>query len=437
MERHIGIQFSPKSLSFLMFRFNATPSQLVIIALPVFLFLVSLFQLTHEPASRDINNSLDLADAEIIRVSLYSLNRPDSLHISGSYGTVLLYSSGRADTLSHGPHSGSLILKKNQLVFSNPTLNRAIDSLAVFADSSSTRLISDSYGYRHYSGSLHFKTSRLNSGITAINAVDLETYVASVVGSEMDFENPEALKAQSVVSRTYALWAVQKSPYRDFDLLDHESSQVYFGNIQDKPRYADAAEATKGEILTWSNQLILAVFSSTCGGRTADNKDVWGGTDHPYLAIKDDTSACSVSPHFSWTYSIKVNEFNELIEQYYGFNVSSKEIVKDLSGRVQKVMLTDTRADTLIFTGNEFRLFMNRHAGPMAIRSTKYSWTVNSGTIVFEGNGLGHGVGLCQWGALGFARSGWNHKDILNFYFSGTKIVSLDIIETNTIRLYN
>ena len=409
------------------------------VALPL---IASTFLLLQTPViniseTSDADDLLDLSKAKTIRVSLYGLNRPDSVRITGSSGTLILYLESRPDTLSAESYDGFLKLDDNRLTFTNSAGIRTVDSLAVYSDSSSTRLITDAYGYRHYSGSLHFEADRQSSGLTIINAVDLETYVASVVGSEMDFENPEALKAQAVVSRSYALWSIQKSPYKEFDLRDHESNQVYFGNIKDKPWYLAAAEETKGEILTWSNQLILAVFSSTCGGRTADNKDVWGGSDHPYLAVQNDAGACSISPHYRWTYTMLVHEFRELITDTYGFSVIDKVIEKDLSGRVQKVMLADSRADTLYFTGNEFRLFINRFAGPMALRSTKYDWTDDPDTLVFEGSGLGHGVGLCQWGTLGFARAGWNYKDILTFYFSGTKIVSLDSFESNTIRLYN
>ena len=131
------------------------------------------------------------------------------------------------------------------------------------------------------------------------------------------------------------------------------------------------------------------------------------------------------------------DDFRENIKQYYGFEFADKLIERDLSGRVQTVMLTGLIDDTLSFTGNEFRLFINRQAGPLAIRSTKYDWESTNDRIIFKGNGLGHGVGLCQWGALGLAQAGWVYKDILTFYFSGTKIVSLDSIESNTIRLYN
>jgi len=437
MKRHVGIQFIAKSLPFLMVPFFATQRLTWPVILTLIASTASLFHMPVSTISGTSDNLLELSQAETIRVSLYGLNRPDSIRITGSAGTLILYSESHPDTLSTESYDGSLRLNENRLIYTSPAGTRTIDSLAVYSDSSSTRLITDEYGYRHYSGDLHIKADRQNRGLTIINAVDLETYVASVVGSEMDFENPEALKAQAVVSRTYALWSIQKSPYNQFDLRDHESNQVYFGNIRDKPWYAAAAEETKGEILTWSNQLILAVFSSTCGGRTANNADVWGGTDHPYLSVQDDAGACSLSPHYRWTHTMPEHEFKEIIADTYGFSVSDKIIEKDLSGRVQKVMLSDSRADTLFFTGNEFRLFINRFAGPMAIRSTKYDWTRDRDSIVFEGNGLGHGVGLCQWGTLGFARAGWNYKDILTFYFSGTKIVSLDSFESNTIRLYN
>lgn len=412
-------------------------TQFIQIALPTVLSLFSVSHAVVEFNHSDSRNRLQLSQADTVRVSLYSLNRPKSLRMSGSAGLIIIYSDNQTDTLSKGYFDVSLKLEPEEFLYSSNGHIFEIDSLKVMSDTSSTQLVTEEYGYRRYSGSLHIKPSKNRNGISIVNYVDLESYVASVVGSEMDFDHPEALKTQAVVSRSYALWSLQRSPYQDFDLLDHESSQVYFGIIQDKPWYESAAKATKGEILTWSNQLILAVFSSTCGGKTANNKDVWGGIDHPYLTIQDDAESCSLSPHYNWTYSLEENKFKELIFQYYRFHFDKKIIDKDMSGRVQKVMLTADNADTLQFTGNDFRLFINSHAGKMAIRSTKYEWSRDNDTIIFKGKGLGHGIGLCQWGALGFAQSGWNYKDILTFYFSGTKIVSLNDIESNTLRLYN
>jgi stage II sporulation protein D len=418
-----------------MSQFKATQNGLLAILLPTATALLMLLWSSFLPGQP--NDTLDLNRADSVRISLYSAERPDSIHISNLAAELILHLDNRTDTLSSASVEASVYLNGGRLMFQTSDTVTEVDSVHLYSDSLSTRLITDEYGYRHYSGHLLFKPDQRKKGMFIVNTVDLEMYIASVIGSEMDFDHPEALKAQAVVSRTYALWSVQRSPYREFDLRDHESNQVYFGNIQDKPRYAAAAEATRGEILTWSNQLILAVFFSTCGGSTADNVTVWGGEDHPYLASQQDARACSISPHYSWTYSMQRDDFRENIKQYYGFEFADKLIERDLSGRVQTVMLTGLIDDTLSFTGNEFRLFINRQAGPLAIRSTKYDWESTNDRIIFKGNGLGHGVGLCQWGALGLAQAGWVYKDILTFYFSGTKIVSLDSIESNTIRLYN
>lgn len=403
-----------------------------------FLFLLLLQSMLLYSADRNSNrNELDLADVENIRVSLYSLEPPDSLSLLNSKAEFFLFFDGRKDTLSKQSTRGTVTIRNDQLIFENEGRETQIDSLTITSVSTPTRLVTDLYGYRYYSGSLYIKENEHKTGLSIINSVDLETYIASVVGSEMDFEEPNALKAQAVVSRTYALWSVKRSPFREFDLRDHESNQVYVGDIPDKPHYRKAAEATSGEILTWSNKLILAVFSSTCGGSTANNMDVWDGIDHPYLRSQQDGEACSLSPHYNWTYSINKRNLQEMVEQYYGFEFRQKVIEKDPSGRVQKVILIDDSDDKITFTGNEFRLFINQFAGPLAIRSTKYEWMQDNDIIEFKGRGLGHGVGLCQWGSRGLAQAEWQYKDILTFYFSGTKIVTLDSIESNKIRLYN
>lgn len=403
-----------------------------------FLLLLLIQLILWHTADRNSNpNDLDLAKVDTIRVSLYSLESPASLRLSNSSAELILYSANRADTLSNQSLRGTVVIRDDQLIFENEGQHTRIDSLTITSTSTPTRLVTDFHGYRYYSGALLIKQNELKPGLFLINTVDLETYIASVVGSEMDFEEPDALKAQAVVSRTYALWSVKKSPYREFDVHDHESNQVYVGDILDKPHYRKAAESTVGEILTWSNKLILAVFSSTCGGSTANNTDVWEGIDHPYLRSQQDGGACSLSPHYSWTYSIDKRNFQDMVKQHYGFDLLQKEIEKDPSGRVQKVILIDDLDDKITFSGNEFRLFINQFAGPLAIRSTKYEWNQNNDIIEFTGRGLGHGVGLCQWGSRGLAQAGWHYKDILTFYFSGTKIVTLESIESNKIRLYN
>jgi len=371
-----------------------------------------------------------------VRVSLYSLNRPDSVRITSESSSVRIYSDQVSVEFSDLYVDLAVTISDNRLYFETSGIKHEVDSLLIVSDDIPARMISESHGYRYYYGKLLLKPSRDHSAIKIINTVPLESYIAAVVGSEMNFENAEALKAQAVVSRTYALWSIAGSPYPDFDMRDYEANQVYHGHLSDRPRFLEAAKQTRGEVLTWSNQLILAVFSSTCGGHTANNEDVWSGDAHPYLRAVDDGGSCSVSPHYEWNYTLTREDLNRLLRDRYGFQYHTAELNKDHIGRVSRVVLQNSQGRELRFTGNEFRLLLNGSFGPLAVRSTRFEWQENENRITISGNGLGHGVGMCQWGALGLAESGWNYKDILSFYFSGVKIVNLEDIKPNKLPLY-
>lgn len=391
---------------------------------------------TTPTAPEQPDNLLDLTRADSVRVSLFSFQPPDTVRLASGETEWILWRDDNTLTVSEDTLSTTLYYREQSLTaqFGNETYRA--DSVSI-RSKGSVRVITDEFGYRYYRGKVMIKPNQNRNVLDIVNTTDLESYVASVVGSEMDFHEPNALKAQAVVSRTYALWSLKKSPYPDFDLRDHEASQVYIGEIQDKPRYRQAADSTTGEILTWSDHLILAVFSSTCGGATSSNRDVWSGKKHPYLQPQQDAEACSLSPHFNWSYTLKKDEFKKMVLEHYGFRYHSAKIRKTSGLRVDSIALKNSSGNTLQFSGNEFRLFINRHTNPLAIRSTKFEWDDVGDEIIIEGRGLGHAVGMCQWGARGLANAGWDYKDILTFYFSGTKVVPLSQFETNQIALYN
>lgn len=400
----------------------------------IFLLLAVLIGTGTETAEDRIILNLDEYDP--IRISLFSHNPPESLRLTADSASIQIFSNDVEIKFSNLSLDFALTHSKNQLFLETTGLKLPIDSLRFESGSSPARLITEQFGYRYYNGSILLKPDIAHEAITLINEVDLEEYVASVVGSEMNFETPDALKAQAVVSRTYALWSVATSTYSDFDLKDYEANQVYVGYIRDKPHYRKAAEDTKGEIITWSDQLILAVYSSTCGGNTANNEDVWNGKPHPYLRSQQDGQMCSLSPHFRWSYTTDRAQLKTLIRRNYGFNFTDQSIERDQSERVQHITLFNQQSEQLSFTGNEFRLLLNKTFGPLAVRSTHFTWHETDEHITFSGAGLGHGVGMCQWGALGFAENGWSYKEILSFYFSGTKIVNLEHINSNHLPLY-
>ncbi len=379
---------------------------------------------------------LQIDQAEAVRISLFELDPPGTIRVTTDSSDVNIYSEESEINLSGLSLDLNLNLSGGIMYLETAGIRQPVDSLKIRSHAEPARVITEEFGYRYYSGEMLLKPNRTLSGLSIINTVDLEEYIASVVGSEMNFEEPDALKAQAVVSRTYALWSIARSPYTDFDMRDYESNQMYVGHIQDKPHYAKAARDTRGEILTWSGQLILAVYSSTCGGTTANNEEVWDGLPHPYLKSQQDGIMCTASPHYEWSYSVSLAQLQEIIRKQYGFSFVDQEFERTTSGRINRIFLKDRAGEVIQFSGNEFRLFLNDIFGPRAVRSTNFEWKEVAGTVTFSGKGLGHGVGMCQWGAKGFAETGWSYKDILSFYFSGVKIVNLDTIHSNQLPLY-
>jgi stage II sporulation protein D len=263
----------------------------------------------------------------------------------------------------------------------------------------------------------------------------LEDYVASVVGSEMNFDNHEALKVQAVIARTYALWNISLFHESEYELNDHVLNQVYKGELVFKPQYRMAAEATRGEVLMWSNKLIMAVYHSTCGGRTTSNENVWIGNPLPYLIGVEDNGSCSASPHREWEFSIKRNILYNLIRPDHFGNAQRIDIKeRDSFDRVTLLTLVG-RNKTHDITVNNLRLILNRHSGPLSIRSSYFSMEISGDSYIFKGKGLGHGVGLCQWGALGLAESGWNYQDILRFYYNGVDILDYSQLKGDGFKL--
>ena len=379
---------------------------------------------------------LDLSRADTVRVSILGNENPGVLRIN-AVDDMIRFRTASGDSALLGPgdgfaflylQQGKMMLRKGDLVLETPTLS--------FSNSGGlTQVFAQGAGNRLYHGDFEILFDERQNKHLIINSVPLEDYVASVIGAEMNFREPEALKTQAVVSRTYALWSIHRSPYAQFDLRDDEQNQVYRGVFPVRPDYAEAAAATSGEILTWSNRLILAAFSSTCGGATSHNEDVWSGDPLPYLRSSGDGGACSVSPHFRWSLQVPESELSELISSRYGYRFSDMELDYDTAGRVRSVVFTNGTGRSLRFEGNEFRTILNRYSDTIRLRSTRFRVERDNGTITFTGNGLGHGVGLCQWGAKGFAEAGWSYRDILSFYFTGAKIVDLNTIESKQIAL--
>ncbi|MEW6107646.1 MAG: SpoIID/LytB domain-containing protein [Nitrospirota bacterium] len=250
------------------------------------------------------------------------------------------------------------------------------------------------------------------AGLYLINELPLEEYVKNVVSSEVGINwEMEALKAQAVIARTYALYQINLKNNTNYDLTSSVLHQVYKGSTID-PRISYSVMNTEGEVLFYNGKLIESLYHSTCGGRT-ENPDEVFGKNYPYL--KSVESSCEISPYWIWERKIPIEEIEKALNIKGLTDISIKSYTS--SKRVKTVDIAHS-SGTLTIKTNDLR----KSLGWNRLPSTNFTITRDNGIIVFEGKGYGHGVGLCQWSALEMARNGKNYKEILAFFYPGTTI---------------
>jgi len=274
---------------------------------------------------------------------------------------------------------------------------------------------------RTYTGSLDVHVKSGKKGLSIVNRVPIEDYVASVVGAEYGLNDVEGAKAMAVVARTYALHAAE----RNSRLLDSERSQVYKGLQKANAAARSAAAATAGQVLTFRGDLIEAVYSSSNGGRTASNASVWGTNVLPYLKSRKDPFDAQKSPHASWTWEMDEGKMKKALSNAFGRSVKEIRVTETArDGRVLSVELKGRDGKREI-SGSAFRAALARAFGAMTVKSTYFKLNEKRNRYVFEGHGFGHGVGLSQWGAHAMALDGRSYDEILDFYYDGTRLESI------------
>ncbi len=250
-------------------------------------------------------------------------------------------------------------------------------------------------------------------------SLELEDYVTGVVGAEMPaLFSSEALKAQAVIARTYALKANSMGRV----LSDNESTQSYKDNGELASiwggnyssyysKIKDAVNSTKGIYLTYNGNYIEALYHSTSNGKTEDSSNVWGNS-YPYL-VSVESSYDNTNPSFSISKSFSYSELSSKL----GFSVNGDSEFNILGytsgGRVSSISI-----DGNIFSGVSFRSMLG-------LRSADFDIVKNNDGVVITTRGYGHGVGMSQYGANGMGKAGYSYRDILLHYYPGVSLGQL------------
>jgi stage II sporulation protein D len=267
-----------------------------------------------------------------------------------------------------------------------------------------------------------------NNRITVINSIDLEDYIKGVLYHEVSHHWPmEALKAQAVATRTYALYKMQGSHHNDYDVTNDIYSQVYGGKDSERYRTGLAVDRTSGQVLSFDDKILPAYFHATCAGMTEDAKELWDTDIAPLRGVP--CMFCQDSPHMHWKKNFRLRDIQLALNKHNLKMGLIKDITimdRDRSGRIRSLKITDRDGNEITISGKDFRDFI----GPNDIRSNNYEITMQGYYITFNGKGWGHGVGLCQWGARGMAEQQFNYKQILSYYYPGSQLVDYHNIKT-------
>jgi stage II sporulation protein D len=283
-----------------------------------------------------------------------------------------------------------------------------------------------------------------SSGITVVNRLGIEAYLEGVVSAEMGRRSAAewaALEAQAVVSRTYAIRNLGRRKARGFDLSATVNDQVYLGVSGETAEARQAVRQTRGQVLVHEGVPIEAFFYSTCGGRTADGYEVFRGAARPYLRsitdrAEDGSSYCRISPRYrwreEWTDASLRTTLQRNLPSVAGIRSDMVREVRDIrvarrtpSGRVDQLAIALSGPEIQVH-GLAIRQVLRPSTGEL-LRSNAFTLTATNGGgrvthLSADGMGAGHGVGFCQWGAVGRARVGQGYEQILAAYFPGTRV---------------
>ena len=298
---------------------------------------------------------------------------------------------------------------------------------------------------RRYRGRLD--VVRDPSGLTLMNRVPLESYLAGVLAGEIGVRRADeqaAMLAQAVVSRSFALKNRGRWEAQGFDAWADIRDQVYNGVAGETPEVWEAVRRTAGEVLTYDGEIVDAYFHSTCGSSTAGVEEVFETAKaRPYLRPVSDASGgghyyCEISPRFRWREEWDGAKLRAILSRTLptvmsvGGGGAGLQRITDVqvgrtsaSGRVAELRIVFERGDLRV-PGPDVRAVLRPEPErPLGSAAFHLQATRDGGRLtrlVASGAGWGHGVGLCQWGAVGRARAGQDYRKILATYFPGTKL---------------
>ena len=282
---------------------------------------------------------------------------------------------------------------------------------------------------RRYQGTI--RSSNVDGFLVLANDVDLESYVASVLASEISSRwHAEALRAQAVAVRTYAVRRMQRKHASVYDVVDTTANQVYRGVDGIVASLSAAGAATAGQCLLYGSDPADIWYHSACGGHTAASVEVTGSAAPPYLRGASDTGPdgrafCSASPYYSWRNTLPAEALSRLAGVGNASVTALAVTQRWDDGRARSIRIQTSDGAERAMDGHDFYDRAGSVLGYKVVPSALFDLTASTGgSYIVSGHGVGHGVGMCQYGAQGRALAGQTASQILAAYFPGTTVAT-------------
>jgi len=368
------------------------------------------------------------ASTKILQIGLYHRTEPVEVIIQASEGSYAVFGNGQELTrvddktiLRIANKNGLIEVKSLSKTFGN----YAILEIKRNSWGSSMKFQRTDGDKKPREHNDDFIIKPKDGKLTVINEVYIEHYVAGVVESEAGSKEPkEYYKVQSVICRTYALNNRRRHEAEGFQLCDKVHCQVYHTRSKSNPDILRGTQETIGIVIVDSDiNLVTAAFSSNCGGYTCNSEDVWSGY-LDYLRAREDDN-CIQEPHSYWRTTMSKDKWLGYLKSKHDYPVN------DPIAQHAALNYCPERRDITFDPDQDGQdeIDFIRIRYDLKLQSAYFSIENVNDSVILEGHGYGHGVGLCQEGAMNMAKRGIPYDEILHYYYNNIHLVNLSVID--------
>ena len=362
-------------------------------------------------------------DAQNLLIRVFSQNKIQSIELEVIQGSYQVQSTeGFLTEVNEGQSLKLQVNSSNQIhVAKNGAFIGVYDTLFLFQSSHidyirlSPELLNENHVQsRQYEGDFEF--SAFHGYIQVLNSIFVESYLEGVLASEAGVRcEKEYYKIQAIISRTFARNNLNKHIDQGFHLCDAVHCQAYYGNYQGELKGINhGVKETHGLVLVDSNDFSFPTFfSANCGGQSAETDQVWNTFLPNYVSHED--TFCIHTRQANWEVYIPKTKLLNYLSKNYFFDISKRK------NRHMAFNFTQDERKTF-FIHPSFGIPLRDLRSAFNLRSTFFSCEPVGDKVLLRGRGFGHGIGLCQEGAMEMVKFGFGYKEILSFYFRGAEL---------------